>query len=131
MADIIPASHRDLLDSRALAHLATINADGSPQVTPVWFGFESGCVVINSAKGRFKDNNMRRDSRVSLSMTDPENPYRYLEVRGRVIEITEDGADAKIDELSNKYLGEIYPHRVDGEIRVTYMIEPTGISKMG
>ena len=127
----IPTSHVDLLEKKAFAHMATLMPDGSPQVTPVWFGFENGKIVVNSAQGRRKDKNVKRDGRVSLSISDPDNPYRYLEVRGKVVEITQTGADGKIDELSMKYLGTAYPHRVEGEVRVTYVIEPIGFSKMG
>jgi PPOX class probable F420-dependent enzyme len=89
-------------------------------------------VVVNSAKGRQKDRNLRRDPRVALSLQDPENPYRYLEVRGRVIEITEQGADAHIDALAKKYMGvDRYPYRKPGEVRVIYRIEPERFTSMG
>ena len=101
----IPSSHRDLLDSKALANLATVMKDGSPQVTPVWFDFDGTHVRVNSAKGRLKDLNMRRDARVALAIVDLQNAYRYLEIRGRVVEITESGADAHIDALAKKYMG--------------------------
>lgn len=132
MAHEIPESHRDIFDKKAFAHLATLMPDGSPQVTPVWCELEDGQVLVNSAKGRRKDRNMRRDARVSLSLIDPDNGYRYVEVRGRVAEITEDGAEAHIDRLAKKYLDlDEYPYRRDGEVRVIYRIEPTGISCMG
>ena len=132
MAHEIPESHRDIFEKKAFAHLATLMPDGSPQVTPVWCELEGGQVLVNSAKGRRKDRNMRRDARVSLSLIDPDNGYRYVEVRGRVVEITEDGAEAHIDRLAKKYLDlDEYPYRRDGEVRVIYRIEPTGISCMG
>lgn len=132
MAEPIPESYRDLFDAKALAFLATLMPDGRPQVTPVWCDFDGECVRINSAKGRRKDLNMRRDPRVSLSLCDPGNPYRYLEVRGRVIEITEEGADAHIDSLAHKYLGvERYPNRTAGEVRVMYRIAPERFTHMG
>lgn len=128
----IPESHRDLLDKKALAHLATLMPDGRPQVTPVWCDFDGTCVRINSAKGRRKDGNMRRDPRVSLSLCDPDNPYRYLEIRGHVVEITEDGGDAHIDQLAHKYLGvDAYPYRQAGEVRVIYRIAADRFTKMG
>ncbi len=132
MSVAIPESHRDILDKKAFAHLATLMPDGAPQVTPVWCEFDGTHVLVNSAKGRRKDRNMRRDARVSLSLCDPDNPYRYLEVRGRVAEITESGGDEHIDRLAYKYLGEEkYPHRQAGEIRVIYKIEPQSFSTMG
>jgi len=87
---------------------------------------------VNSAKGRVKDRNMRRDPRVSIALIDPENPYRYLEVRGRVVEVTENGADQHIDKMAKKYLDkDKYPFRREGEVRVRYLIEPESVSSMG
>ena len=121
----IPASHRDLLDSSALANLGTVMKDGAPQVTPVWFDFDGTHLRVNSAKGRVKDLNMRRDARVGLAIVDPGNLYRYLEIRGRVAEITEQGGAAHIDVLAKKYLGvDKYPYGLPGEVRVIYRIEP-------
>jgi PPOX class probable F420-dependent enzyme len=132
MSAPIPESHADLLDKKAFAHLATLMRDGSPQSTPVWFAYDGTHVIVNSAKGRQKDRNMRRDPRVSLSISDPEDPYRYLEIRGRVVEITEEGADDSIDALAQTYLGvERYPHRAPGEVRVIYTIAPERFSTMG
>ncbi len=132
MTTTMPEKFRDLLTKKAFAHLATIMQDGSPQVTPVWFDFDGTHVRINSAKGRVKDKNMRRNRRVALAIQDPENPYRYLAVRGRVEEITETGADAHIDALTKKYLGQDrYPHRQPGEVRVMYRIRPERVSTMG
>jgi PPOX class probable F420-dependent enzyme len=95
----IPESHRDLLrdDIRAFVYLATQMADGSPQVTPVWFNTTGEYILVNSAKGRVKDKNMRRHPMVALCIQDPANPYRYVQVRGKVVEITEEDADAHID----------------------------------
>ncbi len=132
MTATIPQQFQDLLAKKAFAHLATIMSDGSPQVTPVWFDFHGGHLRVNSAKGRVKDKNMRRNGHVALAIQDPENPYRYLAVRGRVAEITETGADAHIDSLAKKYLGEDrYPHRKPGEVRVIYRIRPERVSTMG
>jgi PPOX class probable F420-dependent enzyme len=128
----IPESHRDILEKKSLAHLATLMPDGSPQVTPVWCDFDGTHVRINSAKGRRKDRNIRREPRVSLSLCDPDNPYRYLEVRGRVVDISEEGADAHIDQLAHKYLGvDEYPNRRAEEVRVIYKIAPERFTKMG
>jgi PPOX class probable F420-dependent enzyme len=132
MATIIPATHADLFQKKALAHLATVMPDGSPQVTPVWVEFDGTHVLINSARGRQKDRNLRANPAVALSLCDPDNPYRYLEVRGRVVDITEQGADAHIDRLAKKYLGvDSYPGRSPQEVRVTYRIRPTHATHMG
>lgn len=132
MTQPIPESHRDILDKKALAHLATLMPDGRPQSTPVWCDFDGTHVRVNSAKGRRKDRNMRRDPRVSLSLCDPDNPFRYVEIRGDVVEITEAGADEHIDQLAHKYLGvDTYPNRRAGEVRVIYKIAPLGFTKMG
>jgi len=132
MATIIPASHADLFQKKALAHLATVMPDGSPQVTPVWVEYDGTHVLINSARGRQKDRNLRANPAVALSLCDPDNPYRYLEVRGRVVDITEQGADAHIDRLAKKYLGvDSYPGRSPQEVRVTYRIQPTHATHMG
>jgi PPOX class probable F420-dependent enzyme len=132
MATIIPEAFQDLLQKKSFAHLATVMADGSPQVTPVWVDFDGTYVRVNSAKGRVKDKNIRRTPRVVLAIQDPDNPYRYLAIRGRVEEVTEVGADAHIDSLSKKYLEkDTYPHRRESEVRVIYKIRPERVSSMG
>jgi PPOX class probable F420-dependent enzyme len=132
MAELIPEKYLDLLKKPAFANLGTLMRDGSPQVTPVWVDFDGKHVRVNSALGRVKDKNMRRDPRVSVSIQDPENPYRYLEIRGKVVEITQNGADDHINKLSQKYLGKPeYPYRKPGEVRVVYKIEPQKVSSMG
>lgn len=128
----IPESHRDLLTGVTFAHLATLMKDGSPQVTPVWVDVDGDIVVFNSAEGRVKTRNLERDGRVALSIQDPKNPYRYLQIRGRVIERTHDGADAHIDQLAKKYLGQdSYPWRSPSEKRVIFRIEPTSVQAYG
>ena len=132
MAASIPNNFKDLFSKKAFAHLGTVMPDGSPQVTPVWCDFDGKHIRINSAKGRIKDKNMRRNKRVAMAIMDPDNPYRYLEVRGVVDEITEQGADAHIDSLAKKYLGlDKYPNRRPGEVRVVYKIRPERVSSMG
>jgi PPOX class probable F420-dependent enzyme len=132
MAQTIPDKFVDLFKKTAFANLATVMPNGSPQVTPVWIDYDGKYVLFNSAKGRMKDKNIRRDPRVSLSIQDPENPYRYLEIRGRVVEITQNGADDHINKLSQKYLGKpVYPGRQPGEVRVLYKIEPEHFTSMG
>ena len=128
----IPDAYRDLFSKPAFAHLVTLMADGSPQVTPVWVDLQDGTIVINTAKGRLKDRNMRRDPRVALAISDPANPYRYIQIRGRVAEITEQGADAHIDRQAQKYLGkESYPWRQPGETRVLCKITPEHVQGYG
>ncbi len=132
MAGVIPDKYLDLFEKKAFANLATLMPDGRPQVTPVWCDWDGERVVINSARGRRKDRNIRHDPRVSLSILDPDNPYRYLEVRGKVVEVTEAGADAHIDKMAKKYLGkDKYPFRQPGEVRVLYKIVPEHTSSMG
>jgi len=132
MAEVIPEKYRDLFDKKAFAHLATLNSDGTPQVTPVWVDYDGTHIVVNSARGRRKDKNMERNGAVALSLQDPDNPYRYLEVRGRVEEITEDGADQHIDKMAKKYMGvDKYPFRQASETRVMYKIKPEHTSQMG
>ena len=124
----IPETFSDLFQKKAFAQLATLMSDGSPQVTPVWCEFDGKHVVINSAKGRTKDVNMRLNPIVAVSIQDPDNPYRHLSLKGKVVEITEKGADTHIDKLSKKYTGkDVYPNRRPGEVRVIYRILPEKI----
>ncbi len=128
----IPESHADLFQKPAFAHLSTLMKDGSPQSTPVWVEYDGRNILFNSALGRVKDKNVRRDPRVALSIMDPANPYRYLEIRGRVVEITQQGSNEQIDRLSQKYLGKPkYPFAQPGEVRVTYKIAPEKVSSLG
>jgi PPOX class probable F420-dependent enzyme len=132
MASTIPDKYLDLFQKKAFANLATLMPDGSPQVTPVWVDFDGTHVIVNSARGRQKDKNMAKNSRVALSILDPDNPYRYLEIRGTVEAITEDGADAHIDKMAKKYMGkDTYPYRRPDEVRVLFKILPTKTSQMG
>ena len=132
MSQVIPEKYRDLFNKKAFASLGTLMPDGRPQVTPVWVDVEGDLVLINSAKGRQKDRNLRRDPRVSLAIIDPDNPYRYLELRGRVVEITEQGAAEHIDKMAKKYLGvDKYPYKNPNEIRVIYKIQPDHATMMG
>jgi PPOX class probable F420-dependent enzyme len=132
MPGVIPQKYLDLFDKKAFAHLATIMPDGSPQVTPVWVDYDGKCVRFNSARGRVKDKNVRRNAQVAISMQDPDNPYRYLEIRGRVVEITETGADEHANKLSQKYTGKpVYTKRSPAEVRVLYKVEPQKVTSMG
>ena len=118
--------YADLLqEKKAFAHLATTMPDGTPQSTPVWVDYRDGRVLVNTAKGRVKARNMHQGSPVAISITDPDNPYRYVQVRGVVSKVHDEGADAHIDYLAKKYLGQDkYPFRQPGEERVIYEIEP-------
>src|SRR5262245_24385613 len=89
MAGVIPEKYLDVFQKKAFAHLATLMPDGTPQVTPVWVDYDGTHILVNSARGRQKDKNMQRNRAVALSIQDPDNPYRYLEVRGKVVDITE------------------------------------------
>lgn len=132
MATAIPASHRDLLEKPNFGHLATLMPDGSPQVTPVWVDIEGDTILFNTAEGRVKTRNLDRDGRVAISVADQHNPYRYIQVRGRVVSRTHDGADAHIDRLAKKYLGQDrYPFRQPGEQRVIFRIQPEHVQVSG
>ncbi len=123
----IPESHWDLLsdEKKAFVYLATLMKDGSPQVTPVWFNTDGDYIKINTMEGRLKDKNMRNRPQVALVIADPDNPYRYLQIRGKVVESTLDGAEEHIDTLNLKYHGNPHyaNHRPDRH-RVIYKILP-------
>jgi PPOX class probable F420-dependent enzyme len=124
--------YRDIFDKKAFVHLATVGPIGRPQVTPVWVDFDGTHIRINTARGRIKDRNLKASPQVALAAQDPENPYRYVQVRGRVVEMTEQGADAHIDALAKKYLGlDRYPNRAPGEKRVIVKILPESVQGMG
>ncbi len=124
----IPEEYLDLFEKRAFAHLATLMEDGSPQVTPVWIDFDGTYIMVNSARGRVKDRNMRRDPRVAIEIIDPDDPYRYFQVQGKVVDITEEGAADHIDKMAQKYMGkERYPYHRPDETRVLYKVLPEKI----
>ena len=129
----IPDNYLDLLqEKKAFANLATVRADGSPQVTPVWVDYSDGFIRFNTAKGRVKARILKPGSPVAFAIMDPDNPYRYIQIRGRVRRVLEQGADAHIDSLAKKYLGkDKYPFRQPGEVRLIYEIEPLSASGMG
>ncbi len=103
----IPAEYLDLLQQKTtFANLATITPNGTPQVTPICFDYTDGKMRINSKKGRMKTRNMQEGAPVALSILDPDNPYRHIQIRGRVGRVTEEGASAHIDSLAKNYLGE-------------------------
>ena len=128
----ISEDQRDIFSKKTIVHLATLMPDGSPQSSPVWVDLDGDRIVINSAKGRVKDKNMRRDPRVALSIIDPDNPFRILMIRGRVTEITSRGADEHIDRMAKKYLDvDKYPFAQPGEERVLYYIETDSVATLG
>ena len=125
MAALIPSSHLDLFEKKAFAYLATHLPEDAMFVNPVWCDYDGTHVLLNAAQGRLKDRMMRRNPVVTLCVADPDNPYRYLEIRGHVVAMTTDGAEAHVDRLAHKYLGqETYPFRQPGEVRVLYRIAP-------
>jgi PPOX class probable F420-dependent enzyme len=128
MAQTIPNDFMDLFSKPAFGHLATVMPDGSPQLSPLWVDYDGKFLLINSARERVKDKNMRRDGRVAIEVQDPDDPYRYVLIRGKVVEITEEGAEAHIDKLSLKYTGKLYQGRVPGQVRVIYKILPDKIT---
>ena len=133
MNDVIPATHLDLLESVAMAHIATIGPSGEPQNSPVWFGWDGEFIRFTQLTTlRQKARNLEREPRVAISNTDPADPYRYLEVRGRMERIEPDPAGAYIDVMAKKYMGvNIYPHRNDGDDFVVVVIRPEKTTKMG
>ena len=132
MAETIPSSHLDLFDKKALAYLAVHLKNGGIQVNPVWCSHQDGHVLINSAQGRVKDRAMRANATVTVCIGDPDNPYRFLELRGKVVEIITEGADAHIDALAKKYMGvDQYPNRSEAEVRIMYRIAPDKVVAKG
>ena len=127
--ELIPTAFQDLVsqDSRTFAYLATVMKDGSPQVTVVWFSWDGSHFLINTAQGRTKDRNMSQRPSVALVIADPKDPYRFIQVRGKVVETTNAGADEHINELSLKYDHKPWVKR-PGQIRVIYKIAPEHIS---
>ena len=133
MTEQIPEAFQDLLQdsARAYAYVATTMADGSPQVTPVWFDTKDGRLRVNTREGTTKWRNMRRRNRVALVIADPKNPYRYIQVRGAVEGWTLEGARAHIDRLAGKYHGtQAYDGPAD-EQRVIFTIRPEAVTTQG
>lgn len=131
-ADVIPDSHRDILDKPGFAHLATLGPDGEPQSHPVWYDFNDGRLKFSTTKARQKYRNVERDARVSATILDQDNPYRYLEIRGRVVELEDDPEKKFIDYLAGRYLGEDeYPNKDPNAERVIVHIEPEHTATMG
>ena len=129
MAESIDTWRDLLVNKKAFAHVATLMPDGRPQSTPVWIDYVNGKVLVNSARGRVKDKNLKQGSPVAISITDPDNPYRYVQIRGKVAHVTEQGASEHIDKMAKKYLGkDKYPFAQPGEVRVLFEIEPDSVN---
>ena len=131
---VVPEKFEDLLewDTKAYAHVATVGPNGEPQNNPVWFDTQDGKILFSQTTTRQKLKNVAREPRVALSILDPENPYRYLEIRGKVVEVQPDPDKAFIDRMAQKYLGEErYPWNRPGEERVIVVVEPEHTSSMG
>ena len=127
-----PDNYLDIFQKKSFGAFTTLMPDGSPQTTPVWVDYQNGDLWVNSALGRQKDKNVRRDPRVAVTIIDADNPYRYVEVRGKVKEITQTGADEHINAMAKKYLGQdVYPFRQPGEERVLYKIAIVKTVPMG
>jgi PPOX class probable F420-dependent enzyme len=123
---------RKLLEQPNFGHLATVMPDGSPQVTTVWVDTDGEHILVNTAEGRQKPRNIQRDGRVAINVVDQSNPYRQAMIRGKIVDVTTEGADAHIDRLAKKYLGrDTYPNRQPGERRVVLKIEPTRVASQG
>jgi PPOX class probable F420-dependent enzyme len=128
----LPATHLDLLESTALAHVATVGPRGEPQVNPVWFGWDGTHLRFSQTRGRQKYRNLQREPRIALSIVDPANPLRYIEIRGRVVAIEEDADLAFINSMAKKYLGqERYPWHRPTDERIVVVVEPEHTSHMG
>jgi PPOX class probable F420-dependent enzyme len=132
MAEAIDERSRELLEAPNFGHVATIGGDGTPHVAVVWVDTDGDHVLLNSAEGRVWPDNIRRDPRLSLTVVNPENPYEYVVIRGRVVEITHEGADDHINALSRKYLGkDEYPFRLPDEVRLLIRVKPERVSRHG
>ncbi len=132
MADILSAKARELISRPVLASLATLNPDGSPQITPLWVDLDGDDVVFNTAQHRVKARNLERDHRVAVTVIDPDDQYNVVAFRGSVVDVTTEGADAHIDALSKKYLGvDAYPNRREGEVRIRVTVRPDHIAMQG
>jgi PPOX class probable F420-dependent enzyme len=124
--------HRKLLDEKNLAYVATVDDTGGPQVTPVWIEYDGTHVLFNTEEKRAKTKHLRKNPRVALCVANAQNPYNYVEIRGSVVEITTEGADAMIDRLAKKYMGQDkYPFNKPGDVRLVVKVAPEKVFGMG
>ncbi|MGE5443802.1 MAG: PPOX class F420-dependent oxidoreductase [Ignavibacteriales bacterium] len=132
MSKLPELAHKLITEGRNFAAVATLMPDGSPQVSIVWIDSDGEHVIFNTAEGRAKAKNLRRDPRVAVTVINSENPYEQVMIRGHVVEMTHNGADTHIDRLAKKYLGvDRYPYRGPGEQRVIVKIAPDHIGVFG
>lgn len=132
MSESIDGRSRELLQAKNFADVATVSADGSPHVAVSWIDVDGNDVLVNSAEGRVWPRNLRRDPRTTVTVMNRENPYEYVTIKGRAVEITPDGADEQIDALAKKYLDkDEYPFRAEGEVRLKIRIEPDRVTHRG
>jgi PPOX class probable F420-dependent enzyme len=132
MATAIPTEFNDLLESKALANIATVGPKGEPQNNPVWFDWDGSHILFSQTKNRQKYQNLQREPRVAISIVDPANPYRYLEVRGKVVRIDEDPDKQFINKMAKKYLDQdVYPYNQPGDERVVIVVEPEKVPGRG
>jgi PPOX class probable F420-dependent enzyme len=132
MAVTLTDKQKKFITDKNFGHIATINKDGSPQVSPVWIELDGNNLVVNSEEKRRKVRNIKRDARVSISIQDAANPYAYIEIRGKAVEITSSGGFEGIDRLSAKYTGQQkYPGNAPGDVRVMIKIAPEHVTGMG
>ncbi len=132
MAITLNDAQKKYLADKNFGHVATLNKDGSPQVSPVWVEFDGKHVIVNSEQSRRKVRNLKRDPRVSISILNGENPYEYIEIRGKVVEITAEGGSEGIDRLAKKYMGvDKYPYNKPEDVRVILKIVPEHVAPAG
>ncbi len=128
MPDTLSDKALELIAKPVLATLCTVNASGAPQATPLWVEADGGDVLVNTAQGRAKARYIDGDGRVAVTVVDPENQYNVVALKGSVVEVTTEGADAQIDRLAKKYLGvDSYPMRTPDEVRISVRIRPERI----
>ena len=132
MADVLSEKARALIARPVLASLATLNADGSPQITPLWIDLDGDDVVFNTSQSRKKTRNLEHDGRVAVTVIDPDDAYNVVAFRGTVTEITTDGADAQVDAMAKKYLGvDSFPGRREGDARIRIIVRTDHIAMQG
>jgi PPOX class probable F420-dependent enzyme len=132
MAETVEGRARELLEEANFSMTATIRRDGSPHVVPTWVDVDDNHVLLNTAEGRAWPANLRRDNRITITVPDKDNPYEYVEIRGRLSDEDHEGADAHADKMAKKYLGqEKYPFKQPGEQRVVFRIAPDWVNHYG
>jgi hypothetical protein len=128
----IPEAYADLLDKKTFWHIATTGPDGEIQSSPVWAGWDGDHFVFSLTTGRQKYRNLQANPNIAVSGTDPDNPYRYLEIRGKVVGFDDDSSNVFIDSMAKKYMGvDAYPFHQPGDQRVVVRVEPTHTTQMG